>query len=268
MFSEKSKTELSQIILRTITGRDDISVREVRIEHEIANLVGRGIRMDVWAVDAENTVFDTEFQRDRRGAGARRARFNAAILDANADIKGTGTALDALGDAYVIFITEEDVMGDGLPIYHIDRVVLETGRHFGDGSHIIYVNGEYNDTSTPLGRLIHDFRCRRADDMLVPEFAARTRELKESEEVLIKMESLWDQSIKKYGTELGEKIGAQLAEKIGAQIGAKEFSKGLLSGLFGLVHKKLISPCDAAMEANISEAEFLRKMAEYQAAQA
>lgn len=31
----------------------------------------------------------------------------------------------------------------GLPLYHIDRYVRETGKLFEDGSHIIYVNGNY-----------------------------------------------------------------------------------------------------------------------------
>ena len=33
------------------------------------------------------------------------------------------------------------------PIYHIDRVIKETGENFGDEAHILYVNGEYRDES-------------------------------------------------------------------------------------------------------------------------
>ena len=47
---------------------------------------------------------------------------------------------DALTETYVIFITENDVLKSGLPIYHIDRIVQETGEPFGDEAHIIYVN--------------------------------------------------------------------------------------------------------------------------------
>ena len=39
----------------------------------------------------------------------------------------------------MIFITENDVLKSGLPIYHIDRIVQETGEPFGDEAHIIYV---------------------------------------------------------------------------------------------------------------------------------
>ena len=40
------------------------------------------------------------------------------------------------------------------PIYHIDRIVRETGKAFPDEAHIIYVNGAYRDES-PLGLLMH-----------------------------------------------------------------------------------------------------------------
>lgn len=64
----------------------------------------------------------------------------------------------------MIFITENDVMKAGLPIYHIDRVVRETGKLFEDEEHIIYVNSQIKD-ETKLGRLMHDFSCTDAKDM-------------------------------------------------------------------------------------------------------
>lgn len=64
----------------------------------------------------------------------------------------------------VSFITEHDVLNGGLPIYHIKRIVEETGDHFHDESEIIYVNASIQD-ETPLGRLMHDFMCRDYHDM-------------------------------------------------------------------------------------------------------
>ena len=49
----------------------------------------------------------------------------------------------------------------GLPIYHIDRTAKETGKLFGDESHIIYVNSQIKDEFA-LGKLIHDFSCTDA----------------------------------------------------------------------------------------------------------
>lgn len=45
--------------------------------------------------------------------------------------------LENLVETYVIFITERDVLGKGKPIYHIERVIKETGENFGDEAQLI-----------------------------------------------------------------------------------------------------------------------------------
>ena len=55
----------------------------------------------------------------------------------------------------------------------------ENNHHFGDRSHIIYVNGEYRDEATPLGRLVHDLFCRNAGEMYYEALAQRVGYLKE-----------------------------------------------------------------------------------------
>ena len=60
----------------------------------------------------------------------------------------------------MIFITENDVLKKGFPIYHIERIVTETGDLFGDEEHIIYVNSQIKD-ETSLGKLMHDFASDR-----------------------------------------------------------------------------------------------------------
>ena len=88
---------------------------------------------------------DIEVQRSTAGAAPRRARFNSSILDTN--LLNKGTDFDKLPETYVIFITEHDVLKGGLPIYHIDFRINETGEEFDAGAHIIYVNGENRDES-------------------------------------------------------------------------------------------------------------------------
>ena len=68
-----------------------------------------------------------------------------------------------LPDTYVIFITENGYYKAGKPVYVIQNMNLTLGKPFDDGSHILYVNGEYRDDSD-IGRLMHDFNCTCADD--------------------------------------------------------------------------------------------------------
>ena len=118
-----------------------------------------------------------EIQRRDEGADAHRARYNSSLLDAN--LTSPGDRYDALGETYVIFITERDVLHEGLPIYHIDRYVRETGKPFEDGSHILYVNAQCR-SDTPLGKLMHDFHCTDARDMNYRVLAERVHYFKDN----------------------------------------------------------------------------------------
>ena len=68
----------------------------------------------------------------------------------------------------------------GFQIYHIERIVKETGDLFGDEEHIIYVNSQIKD-ETSLGKLMHDFSCIDAKDMYYQVLADRVRYFKEDE---------------------------------------------------------------------------------------
>ena len=85
-----------------------------------------------------------------------------------------------MAETYVIFITERDVLKAELPIYHINRVLEETGVSFDDGAHIIYVNSQIKN-ETALGKLMYDFSCTNASNMNYPILAERVRYFKEDE---------------------------------------------------------------------------------------
>ena len=173
VFEDKTCAEF---LLQIILNRDDLIVQEVHGQHDLKNLQGRSVRLDILAIDKSNQVYNIEVQRSDRGAGAKRARYNSSLLDAN--LTEAGDAYDALNETYVICITERDVLKRSLPIYHINRIIEETGESFGDEAHIIYVNSQIKD-ETALGRLMHDFSCTDPDDMSYPILAQRVRYFKE-----------------------------------------------------------------------------------------
>lgn len=81
----------------------------------------------------------------------------------------------------VIFITEHDVIGGGLPIYHIHRTIDElAGKCFGDDTEIIYVNGQVKN-DTMLGWLMHDFFCMNPSEMHYKLLAERANFFKSNE---------------------------------------------------------------------------------------
>ena len=173
VFEDKACAEF---LLKIILERDDLTVQEVHGQHDLKNLQGRSVRLDILAVDHANRTYNVEVQRSDHGAGAKRARYNSSLLDANLTEKGD--KYDTLNETYVIFITENDVLQGGLPIYHINRMIEEMAKPFGDEAHIIYVNAQIKD-ETALGKLMHDFSCTDPNQMNYPVLAQRVRYFKE-----------------------------------------------------------------------------------------
>ncbi len=176
VFEDKACAEfLLQIILQ----RTDLHVQRVHGQHDIKNLQGRSVRLDILAVDEADRVYNIEVQRSDKGAGAKRARYNSSLIDAN--VTEPGDEYEKLNETYVIFITKHDVLGGSCPIYHIDRTIKETDALFGDESHILYVNAQIKD-DTALGQLMHDFSCTSAEEMHYQILADRVRYFKEDTE--------------------------------------------------------------------------------------
>ena len=166
VFEDKGCVEfLLQIILK----RDGLKVTNVSSQYVIKNLQGRSVRLDILAVDQQNQVYNIEIQRDG---------YNSSLIDAN--VTEPGEQYQNLNETYVVFITENDVLGENLPIYHVDRIIRETGKMFNDQSHIIYVNSQIKD-ETALGKLMHDFTCTNAKDMYYEVLADRVHYFKEDE---------------------------------------------------------------------------------------
>ena len=79
---------------------------------------------------------------------------------------------------YTIFIYKHDKFHAGLPVYHINRYVGETGAMFEDGSNIIYVNGTYSGDDD-LGKMLADFMQPDASKINFKELADGVRYFKE-----------------------------------------------------------------------------------------
>ena len=156
-------------------------------------------------------------QRSDEGAPARRARFYSSILDTH--FLQPGKLYEELPDTYVIFITENDVLRDNLPLYNIRRRIDENAKCFEDGSHIIYVNSQRRD-DTALGKLMQDLYCTDPKNLHYHEFAERMEFLKYSKEGEEKMTDV----IEEYAARKAEAL-AKEAVKEAVKEAAKEAAK-------------------------------------------
>lgn len=169
---------LAQLVLRIITGKDDLTLLSCETQADMKRVTGaRSVCLDAYATDSTGKKYDIEVQRADHGASPHRARYHSSVMDVeNLDEKQDYAALP---DTYVIFITEKDYYKAGKPVYLIQNMNLTLGEPFGDGTHILYVNGEYRGDSD-LGRLMHDFNCTDASEMNFSLLAEKTRYLKEN----------------------------------------------------------------------------------------
>ena len=172
--------EATELLLRIILERK-IKVISVNGQEEMksAAVGGRNITLDVHALDENGEKMDIEVQGNSEGAHIRRARYHSSVLDSR--MLKEGQEFKEIKDSYVIFIYKCDKFQEGLPLYHIDRYVRETGKLFEDGSHIIYVNGNYKGDDE-IGYLMQDFHQTDPDNMHYKELSQGVRHFKEVEE--------------------------------------------------------------------------------------
>jgi len=196
-----------ELVLQIILEKPDLKVLDARTQVFVENLLNRSVRLDILATDSTGAKLNVEVQRSDKGAGRKRARYNSSMMDANLLKKGED--FDKLPETWVIFITENDVMGKGQPLYPIERCFLGTGERFEDGSHILYVNGAYRG-DTPIGKLMHDFSCTDAADMYYGTLADRVRFFKESKEgieiMCRAMEDMRNQTLKEGMKEVARRM--------------------------------------------------------------
>jgi predicted transposase/invertase (TIGR01784 family) len=171
--------ECTEFVLQVIMDKKDLKIKTHTVETNYTNLEGHSAIMDCVAYDDSGKVYDIEIQKDSDGASPKRARYYSSLLDSHH--LAPGMDFDKLPESYVIFITAKDTLGYSEPICHIDRIVRETHKSFGDESHIIYVDSsKQNDTQ--LGRLMQDLHCKEASKFHSKVLGARVARLKERTE--------------------------------------------------------------------------------------
>ena len=172
--------EATELLLRIILDKN-IKVISVVGQDEMKNhdVNGRNITLDVHAIDEDGKEINIEVQGNSEGAHVKRARFHSSMMDSR--MLKAGQEFKELKDSHVIFIYKRDKFRKGLPMYHVDRYVEETEEPFGDGSHIIYVNGSYNGNDE-VGQLMRDFRQSNSKNIHYKELARGVEHYKETKE--------------------------------------------------------------------------------------
>ena len=139
--------EFCEEILRVILEDEGLTVEEAIPQWQGKNLSGRSVVLDAKCVTGDGRHINIEVQKADDDNHLKRARYNASILTTN--IAKTGKKFEFIPDVCIVFISKFDIFDSGLPLYHIDKVVRETGQVIEDGLTEIFVNTVNYDGSKP-----------------------------------------------------------------------------------------------------------------------
>ena len=225
--------EFCEEILRVILEDDKLTVLEAIPQWQGKNLSGRSVVLDAKCVTGDGRQINIEVQKADDDNHLKRARYNAAILTTN--ISKTGTKFEFIPDVCIVFISKFDIFEGGLPLYHIDKVVRETGQVIEDGLTEIFINTVNYDGSKPsrLMKLFTENDAYSNDEF--PVTSELKSRLKSSEggsramnEILEKLISDEKRESEKRGREEGIMLGKEEGMMLGKEEGAKMIAKTMI----------------------------------------
>ena len=149
------------------------------------NLQGRSCTLDVKCSLGDGRIVNIEVQKADDDDHQRRVRYNGALLTTN--VTDPGDKFKDVPDVIVVFISRFDVFKSGKALYHVDRIVRETGKLADNGFAEIYVNAEVDDGSD-VALLMDVFTEDNVyDDTRFPATSSRKRRFKTTEEGVSEM---------------------------------------------------------------------------------
>ena len=110
-------------LLEMVIGKKIRKIALIEKEKTVENgYNSRGIRMDVYIEDDEDTVYDVEMQGINKRFFGRRFRYYQSSIDV--DIVKRGESFGKLKKSFIIFICDYDPFGKGWYVYPFERTCL------------------------------------------------------------------------------------------------------------------------------------------------
>jgi hypothetical protein len=221
--------EFCQEILRVILNDNKLIVLESTPQWVGANLQGRSVILDAKCIKGDGSYVDIEVQKADRDDHQRRVHYNGAILTTNTS--NPDINFEDIPDVTVVFISKFDIFKGNLPLYHVDRIVRETGEVVDNGFYEVYVNTKVKDGSE-VSDLMDVFINDESYNYKFPKTSDAKHRYKETEE--------------------GLTIMCEIMEKLTTE--AK--TEGKIETLIDLVKDNVLSLAEAAKRAGMSEQKF------------
>lgn len=166
-------------ILRVFLSDPRLSVLESTSQYAGTNLQGRSVILDAKCILGDGRETDIEVQKANDTDHQRRVRYNGASLTTN--LTDPGAKFQNIPDVCVVFISRFDLFSGNRSLYHVDRVIRETGKVVDNGFEEVYVNAKVKDGSE-VAELMEVFVDDAAYNSKFPVTSVSKRRYKETEE--------------------------------------------------------------------------------------
>ena len=231
LFDEVMENEqIHQLILEIILGKDIALLTRAETEKELrTSPLLRSIRMDVFSMDEEGFIYNTEAQKQPRPDLPKRSRYYQGLLDSSLLEPGS-VHFNLLNDSFIIIITPYDVFGLGKYRYTFRaRCDENTSCILPDGATRIFLNTKGTNREEAGEELAQFLEyAEKTDDISAPNsnnekilrIHEHIRMLKSSEEMGVKYMQAWEEKLqvleegRSKGLEEGLEKGIQLTKKV------------------------------------------------------
>lgn len=233
--------ELIQTILQ------DEELRIVRSEPQkfLRNCESRSVQLDLLCQSSDDRYINVEIQKSDNDDHQKRVRYNGSNIDTFVTEKGT--CFKNLPEVYVIYLAKFDIFHANCAVYHIDRVVRETGEVVENGFHEIYANVGADD-GTKIAKLMHYMAETKGECSEFPRISKRVKYFKEEQEGVETM----CKAVEEYARERAKKAAEEATRDVAEQNVKSLFINGadielVMASIAGLTRERIQQIHDSVM---------------------
>lgn len=206
LFAEATEDpEFLEIVLEIILGKEVILKELPHTEKEQRKeLWSKQIKLDVWSIDSNDNIYDTEVQKHNTHNLPRRTRFYHSVIDSKLLHSGN-TQYNDLKDVYIIMIMPFDLFGQGLYKYTFEMTSEEVpGLKLNDGAKRIFLNTRGTDANGVSQELIDllkyfenttEFTASHSSSKKIHRLQEKVQSIKVKEDMGVKFMHKWEEDL-------------------------------------------------------------------------
>lgn len=224
-------------LVQTLLQDEELRIVKTEPQKFLRNCGKRSVQLDLLCKSADNRYINVEIQKSDNDHHQKRVRYNGSNIDTYMTEKGT--RFRDLPEVYVIYLAKFDVFRANCAVYHIDRVVRETGEVVENGFYEIYANVGADDGSR-IAKLMRYMADTKGECAEFPRISKRVKYFKEEREGVEKM----CKAVEEYARERAEKAAEETAKKLFVHGVSVEV---VMASILELTHERIQQIYDSVM---------------------